>query len=94
LGIYSKVPFTPLAFFPGTIKHGNEITVLLGENYFVKRTAPQSREIASRRIKCEFLEFDLKRFVDIDTQINRLKSDIDQLKARLDFQETLEKKVN
>lgn len=40
-----------LAFFPGKVKHTNEILVLLGENWFVERSAKQAREIVQRRIK-------------------------------------------
>jgi len=45
------VPFGKMAFFPGQIIHTNEIFVLLGENYFVWRSASQASEIISRRIK-------------------------------------------
>ena len=45
------VPLGDLAFMPGTIEHSNEIMVLLGENYFVRRSASQAHEIAQRRRK-------------------------------------------
>eukprot|EP00900_Chrysochromulina_parva_P000386 jgi/Chrpa1/10348/Chrysochromulina_OHIO_Genome00006696-RA len=43
------VPFGKLAFFPGTLKHTNEIMVLLGDNYFALRSAEQAAAIAGRR---------------------------------------------
>ena len=47
----TMVPFGKLAFLPGRIVHSNEILVLLGENYFVERSAKQSLEIVERRLK-------------------------------------------
>lgn len=48
------VPLGKLAYVPGRLKHTNEIMVLLGENWFVERSAKQSVEIVRRRIaKCE-----------------------------------------
>ena len=32
------VPFTKLAFFPGSLRHTNEVMVLLGDNYFALRS--------------------------------------------------------
>lgn len=45
------MPFGKLAFMPGQIVHTNEILVLLGDNWFVERSAKQAAEIAERRIK-------------------------------------------
>lgn len=39
-----------LAFVPGHIIHTNEITVLLGDNYFALRSAKQANQIITRRI--------------------------------------------
>ena len=47
------VPMGRLAFFPGRVKHTNEIMVLLGENWFVERSAKQAQEIVQRRLKRE-----------------------------------------
>ena len=44
------VPLGKLAYVPGRLKHTNEIMVLLGENWFVERSAKQSVEIVRRRI--------------------------------------------
>ncbi|XP_067124541.1 unconventional prefoldin RPB5 interactor 1-like isoform X1 [Centruroides vittatus] len=45
------VPLGPLAFMPGKLVHTNEITVLLGDNWFVDRSSKQATEIVKRRIK-------------------------------------------
>ena len=45
------VPFGKLAFFPGKIIHTNELTVLLGDDWFADRTVPQTLEILERRKK-------------------------------------------
>lgn len=53
LSLSFKVPFGSLAFMPGQLVHTNEILVLLGDNYFVERSAFQAVEIVSRRLKGE-----------------------------------------
>lgn len=50
--IFKQIPFSKLAFFPGKLIHTNEILVLLGDNWFVERSAKQSCEIINRRLKC------------------------------------------
>lgn len=45
------VPFGSLAFVPGTVKHTNEILCLLGDNWFVERSAKQAAKIVERRIQ-------------------------------------------
>ena len=37
---------------PGQLYHTNEILVLLGDNWFAKRSAKQASEIAERRKQC------------------------------------------
>lgn len=39
-----------LAFIPGHIVHTNELTVLLGDNYFALRSAKQANQIIDRRL--------------------------------------------
>ncbi|GAU90039.1 hypothetical protein RvY_02517 [Ramazzottius varieornatus] len=46
----STVPLGPHALVHGELVHTNEILVLLGDGYFVERTAKQACEIADRRI--------------------------------------------
>lgn len=57
------------AFFEGQLVHTNEIMVLLGDNWFVERSAKEASEICQRRInRCdEMLE-------KIDTEINLYQS--------------------
>ena len=38
---------------PGQLYHTNEILVLLGDNWFAKRSTKQAIEIAERRKQCE-----------------------------------------
>ncbi|KAJ2312086.1 hypothetical protein H4S02_005221 [Coemansia sp. RSA 2611] len=45
----AMVPVGPLAFFPGKLVSTNEILVLLGDNWFVERSAAQAAAIARRR---------------------------------------------
>uniref|UniRef100_A0A4W6ES39 URI1 prefoldin like chaperone n=1 Tax=Lates calcarifer TaxID=8187 RepID=A0A4W6ES39_LATCA len=50
------VPFGPLAFMPGRLVHTNEITVLLGDNWFAKCSTKQAQKIVDHRmkyVKCE-----------------------------------------
>lgn len=44
------VPLGKLAYMPGHIKHTNEILCLLGDNWFVERSAKQAVQIIDRRI--------------------------------------------
>lgn len=48
------VPLNKLAFLPGKVKHTNEILCLLGDNWFVERSAKQAAQIVERRIKGDF----------------------------------------
>ncbi|KAJ8272096.1 hypothetical protein COCON_G00109550 [Conger conger] len=43
------VPFGPLAFMPGKLVHTNEVTVLLGDNWFAKCSAKQAVGLAEHR---------------------------------------------
>ncbi|XP_050167104.1 unconventional prefoldin RPB5 interactor 1 [Myiozetetes cayanensis] len=45
------VPFGPLAFMPGKLVHTNEVTVLLGDNWFSKCSAKQAIELVEHRKK-------------------------------------------
>ena len=50
------------AFFEGQIEHTNEIMVLLGDNWFVERSAKEAREICQRRIdRCQLMLDDLDK---------------------------------
>ena len=39
-----------MAFMPGQLVHTNEVLVLLGDNWFVDRSAKQAADIVQRRI--------------------------------------------
>ncbi|XP_067854070.1 unconventional prefoldin RPB5 interactor 1 isoform X2 [Heptranchias perlo] len=45
------VPFGPLAFMPGQLIHTNEVTVLLGDNWFAKCSAKQAIDLVEHRKK-------------------------------------------
>ncbi|XP_070809112.1 unconventional prefoldin RPB5 interactor 1 isoform X1 [Pituophis catenifer annectens] len=45
------VPFGPLAFMPGRLVHTNEVTVLLGDNWFAKCSAKQAGDLVEHRKK-------------------------------------------
>ncbi|CAN2389353.1 protein phosphatase inhibitor activity [Pristimantis euphronides] len=45
------VPFGPLAFMPGRLVQTNEVTVLLGDNWFAKCSAKQAMSIVDHRKK-------------------------------------------
>lgn len=67
----AMVPVGPLAFFPGQLVHTNEILVLLGDNYFVERSALQAAGIANRREQY------------VDEKIKQTHKEIRELKSRL-----------
>ncbi|KAK7505744.1 hypothetical protein BaRGS_00003015, partial [Batillaria attramentaria] len=67
------VPFGSLAFMPGQLVHTNEVLVLLGDNYFVERSARQAADIVSRRLK------------ELDKNIESLKEQRELLAPRADF---------
>ncbi|KAK3548067.1 hypothetical protein QTP70_004501 [Hemibagrus guttatus] len=46
-----KVPFGSLAFMPGKLVHTNELTVLLGDNWFAKCSAKQAQTLVEHRKK-------------------------------------------
>jgi hypothetical protein len=50
-----QVPFGPLAFMPGNLVHTNEILVLLGDDWFVEKSAKQACEVIDRRMKCKLI---------------------------------------
>ncbi len=43
------VPVSDIAFFPGKLKHTNEVLVFLGDGYFVQRTAHECQPLIARR---------------------------------------------
>lgn len=48
-----QVPFGPLAFMPGKLVHTNEVTALLGDNWFARCSAKQAQKLVAHRMKCK-----------------------------------------
>ena len=48
-----QVPFGRFGFMPGQLYHTNDLLVLLGDNWFARRSAKQAIEIAERRKQCQ-----------------------------------------
>ncbi|ORX52130.1 hypothetical protein BCR36DRAFT_411578 [Piromyces finnis] len=71
----AMIPFSKLAFFPGKLIHTNEILVLLGDNWFVERSAKQSCEIVDRRLKF------------VNENIYKLKKDKKELEQKVKLTE-------
>ncbi|KAF9364906.1 uri1, prefoldin-like chaperone [Mortierella sp. NVP85] len=65
------VPIGNLAFMPGKLIHTNEILVMLGDNWFVDRSAVQAAEIVDRRM--EFVQENITKLKAQEEQI-RTKS--------------------
>eukprot|EP00743_Colponemidia_sp_Colp-15_P004608 GILK01004967.1.p1 GENE.GILK01004967.1~~GILK01004967.1.p1 ORF type:complete len:356 (-),score=72.63 GILK01004967.1:96-1061(-) len=71
------VPIGSLAFMPGKLMHTNEITVLLGDNWFAERSATQAADIAVRRI------------AHVKEQIKSTKTDLTRLTADMKLAEDM-----
>ncbi|KNE72661.1 hypothetical protein AMAG_20496 [Allomyces macrogynus ATCC 38327] len=65
------VPFGPLAFMPGKLVHTNEITVMLGDNWFAERSARQAVGVVERRLKV------------VDGELHQATKDRDALASKL-----------
>ncbi|KAK3838681.1 MAG: hypothetical protein JOS17DRAFT_730922 [Linnemannia elongata] len=64
------VPFGNLAFMPGKIIHTNEVLVMLGDNWFVDRSAVQAAEIVDRRMEL------------VQENIEKLKAQEDEIRNK------------
>ncbi|XP_010881651.2 unconventional prefoldin RPB5 interactor 1 isoform X2 [Esox lucius] len=73
------VPFGPLAFMPGKLVHTNEITVLLGDNWFAKCSAKQAQMLVEHRKK------------HVQSALDDLHKTKKNFEARVGFTEDLEK---
>ncbi|XP_064395201.1 unconventional prefoldin RPB5 interactor-like protein isoform X2 [Halichondria panicea] len=62
------VPFGRFAFARGQLYHSNEVTVLLGDNWFIKTTTKHALEIVERRKKyvCEMLSQEQECLNDLE----------------------------
>ena len=72
----AMVPLGKLALFPGTLRHTNEVTVLLGENLFALRSASQAVGIAERRA-----EFVAAQVQSLEEEVRELGSELEKLGA-------------
>ncbi|XP_013872010.1 unconventional prefoldin RPB5 interactor 1 [Austrofundulus limnaeus] len=70
------VPFGPLAFMPGKLVHTNELTVLLGDNWFAKCSAKQARNLIDHRMNYVRKELDdlSKTMTNFEARVGFAKS--------------------
>ncbi|XP_011288276.3 unconventional prefoldin RPB5 interactor 1 isoform X1 [Felis catus] len=73
------VPFGPFAFMPGKLVHTNEVTVLLGDNWFAKCSAKQAVGLVEHRKE------------HVRKTIDDLKKVIKNFESRVEFTEDLQK---
>ncbi|XP_015267612.1 PREDICTED: unconventional prefoldin RPB5 interactor 1 [Gekko japonicus] len=73
------VPFGPLAFMPGKLVHTNEITVLLGDNWFAKCSAKQASGLVEHRKK------------HVRKTMDDLQKVMQNFESRVEFTEDLQK---
>ncbi|XP_051884160.1 unconventional prefoldin RPB5 interactor 1 isoform X2 [Pristis pectinata] len=98
------VPFGPLAFMPGQLIHTNEVTVLLGDNWFAKCSAKQAVGLVEHRKKhVEKALDDLHKvmnnfesriqFTDLDKLVNE-KEDIVEIHEEIQNEDLETKDLN
>ncbi|XP_059941049.1 unconventional prefoldin RPB5 interactor 1 isoform X2 [Mesoplodon densirostris] len=73
------VPFGPFAFMPGKLVHTNEVTVLLGDNWFAKCSAKQAVGLVEHRKE------------HVRKTIDELKKVMKNFESRVEFTEDLQK---
>ncbi|XP_023378821.1 unconventional prefoldin RPB5 interactor 1 [Pteropus vampyrus] len=73
------VPFGPFAFMPGKLVHTNEVTVLLGDNWFAKCSAKQAAGLVEHRKE------------HVRKTIDDLKKVMKNFESRVEFTEDLQK---
>lgn len=84
---------------PGCLYHTNEITVLLGDNWFAQVTAKQARDIVSRRQKgkainsCSIVIRLKPPFVVVEEKLNDAKRQLKDIEAKLAFTTSLQQQV-
>ncbi|XP_054475891.1 unconventional prefoldin RPB5 interactor 1 [Anoplopoma fimbria] len=72
------VPFGPLAFMPGKLVHTNEVTALLGDNWFAKVSTKQAQKIVDHRMKY------------VKSELNDLSKTVKNFEARVGLVKDLE----
>ena len=65
------VPFGSLAFFEGSIEHTNEVLMLLGDNWFVERTAARATQTINSRRK-----FVVEQIRKLESEVQNLQSTV------------------
>ncbi|XP_005997073.1 unconventional prefoldin RPB5 interactor 1 [Latimeria chalumnae] len=73
------VPFGPFAFMPGELVHTNEVTVLLGDNWFAKCSAKQAVNLVEHRKK------------HVQMALDDLQKVVKSFESRMGFTEELQK---
>lgn len=73
------VPLGPFAFMPGKLVHTNEVTVLLGDNWFAKCSAKQAMGLVEHRKE------------HVRKTINDFKKVMKNFESRVEFTEDLQK---
>ncbi|XP_004479112.2 unconventional prefoldin RPB5 interactor 1 isoform X1 [Dasypus novemcinctus] len=76
------VPFGPFAFMPGKLVHTNEVTVLLGDNWFAKCSAKQAISLVEHRKE------------HVRKTIDDFKKVMKNFESRVEFTEDLQKMSN
>jgi unconventional prefoldin RPB5 interactor 1 len=71
------VPISKKAFMPGKLVNTNEILVLLGDNWFVERSAKQATEMIDRRV------------VSIDTHVEEINREIGFYRDQINWTKNL-----
>ncbi|XP_073411128.1 unconventional prefoldin RPB5 interactor 1 isoform X2 [Dendrobates tinctorius] len=80
------VPFGPLAFMPGCLVHTNEVTVLLGDNWFAKCSIKQAMSLVDHRKKHvrEAMEEYQKVMKNFESRVE-LTKDLQRMSSEGDF---------
>jgi len=65
------VPIGDKAFMKGTLTHTNEVTIAIGDNYFIKCSVQHARSVITRRLEL------------IETNIKQFKEEFDFIKKQL-----------
>ncbi|KAL7748441.1 hypothetical protein RI367_006134 [Sorochytrium milnesiophthora] len=58
----TMVPLGNLAYMPGRLVHTNEVMVLLGDNWFVEKSASEALEVVDRRL--EYVESNIRTLTE------------------------------
>jgi unconventional prefoldin RPB5 interactor 1 len=86
------------AFFEGQMVHTNEIMVLLGDNWFVERSAKEAGEICQRRIdRCDEMldkiDAEIKLYESWQRETKQLGFDADRGEGNLEIREPFEEEA-